>query len=538
MIGKTRVSGDIAHDTVQARRQLEDAKRFLEAGDLANARDVCKDLLAEHDEYVGALNTLGRVYMAEGAPKSALPCFIRASMLCPEEPMILVRLAEVYWELECDEAALQAANEALCLEPEDETLAEAHLVLGRVYDLRSEYHLAVEHLRQALDKRPDMSIASILLGECHVELGEPQEVAVAYDRALKNDVSPLAHAQILYDLASDLKKRDAKGMLERIDALEKEAAGFEAGVQDAILQGRLKLARAVAHQSLGKHPEAWEALVAGNASLHGVYSSAYDEQKALYAPILKHARAWNYAGPLSSSDGGHIPVTLLIVGATCSGKTTLERLVCSMEGVKRGFENALVQESTVQVSRVAGLLPIKHPCQLPEPLYTPFSNSYMSEITRRAGRANLFTTTHQGFNPDLGRIAELVPNVRIVFVERDVDDTAFRIFCMDYPQEVNPFAYHVPSIYEFIGEYAQLVEAWSGHLSDISIRCTFTLHCKRSPRKSTSRLTSGSTSSSSRWRYRWVPGWARRWASDSRAYHQWHPRRSSESSDVRLGVGG
>jgi len=144
-----------------------------------------------------------------------------------------------------------------------------------------------------------------------------------------------------------------------------------------------------------------------------------------------------------------------------------------MEGVKRGFENALVQESTVQVSRVAGLLPIKHPCQLPEPLYTPFSNSYMSEITRRAGRAKLFTTTHQGFNPDLGRIAELVPNVRIVFIERDVDDTAFRIFCKDYPQEVNPFAYHVPSIYEFIGEYAQLVEAWSGHLSDISIRCTY-----------------------------------------------------------------
>ena len=94
--------------SVQARRQLEDARSFLQNGNYAEAQDACRELLGEHAEYVGALYTLGRAYAASQNHEAALPCFIRASMLSPFEPSILVQLGQVYFNLGAGETALQS----------------------------------------------------------------------------------------------------------------------------------------------------------------------------------------------------------------------------------------------------------------------------------------------------------------------------------------------------------------------------------------------------------------------------------------------
>lgn len=73
----------LLHTSVQALRQLEDAEAFLQIGKYVEAQDACRELLGEHAEYVGALDVLGRAYVATQNYDAALPCFIRASMLSP-----------------------------------------------------------------------------------------------------------------------------------------------------------------------------------------------------------------------------------------------------------------------------------------------------------------------------------------------------------------------------------------------------------------------------------------------------------------------
>ncbi len=474
MVENTNGSDNWARVSVQARGQLEEAERFLQTGDFVAAQDTCRELLAEHTEYVGALCTFGRAYMAGGNYDSALPCFFRASMLSPEEPAILAGLAEVYCGLQADEAALDAAQDVLAMDPDEETGADAHLVQGRVFERASDYVRASEHLEQALALKPDMSAAALLLGACHMEQGEPDGAATAYAVALKGGVSPLDHAQILYDLAHRRPKAgDAKKLLSRIKALKKEVSGLETPLHDAIFQGRLELARAAILDGLGSHADARQALETGNAPLSDIYSVANSELREQSAPTIERARGWNYTGPADAVDGKDVPVTLLIIGASCSGKSTLERLAGSMAGVTLGFESELVQASVAYVSSSAGLLSLQLPGQLAAKLYDDFSKRYATELTQQVSGTKLFTTTHPGLIPDLGRIAELVPNVRIVFIERDTGDTAHRIFGKMYPQDTNPFAYDLAGIDEYLGEYAQLIEIWSGHLGDISMRVSY-----------------------------------------------------------------
>lgn len=473
MTEDTSSSENLAVSSARAHRLLEEAEQSLNAGDAAKAQDVCREILAEHTDYVGALDTLGQAYMAANNHDSALPCFIRAAMLSPEEPAILAALADVYCELRADEAALDAARESLEHSPDEETGARAHLVCGRVFERASDYARASEHLEQALALKPDLSAAALLLGACHMEQGEQDGVATAYAAALKSGVSLMDHAQILYDLANRPNASEAEKLLSRIDAVKNEADGFETPMQDAIFKGRLNLARARLLEVLGQHEEGWQALEIGNAPLHDAYSAAYSGLQRQSAPTIERARGWTYSGPADALGGKDIPVTLIILGASRSGKSTLERLVGSMAGVTVGFESELVQTSVAYVSNSAGLLSLQLPGKMPATFHGEFSKTYVSELNQRASGAKLFTMTHPGLIPDLGRIAELVPNVRIVFVERNKDDAAHRIFGKMYPQDTNPFAYAVANIDEHLDGYARLIEAWRGHLDKISMRITY-----------------------------------------------------------------
>ena len=68
----------------------------------------------------------------------------------------------------------------------------------------------------------------------------------------------------------------------------------------------------------------------------------------------------------------------------------------------------------------------------------------------------MLTCTHPGLIPDLGRIAETVPNLKVIFVDRDMNDVAFRIFGKLYPENTNPFAYEVAAIYGHLEGYQRL----------------------------------------------------------------------------------
>ena len=120
-------------------------------------------------------------------------------------------------------------------------------------------------------------------------------------------------------------------------------------------------------------------------------------------------------------------MSLFIVGPSRAGKSTLERLVSGLDGVKRGFESRLVEPAARRTSQLAGLLTVVDPVELPRSLDAQFRKTYLEDLGEFAPGARIVTDTHPGMISAVGRIAATIPNVRFVFIRRDPQDLALRI---------------------------------------------------------------------------------------------------------------
>jgi len=463
----------LLHTSVQALRQLEDAEAFLQIGKYVEAQDACRELLGEHAEYVGALDVLGRAYVATQNYDAALPCFIRASMLSPFEPSILVQLGIVYFNLSAGETALQTAHDALSLQPDDAMAGEAHLLIGRVHERRSDLEQAREHLEKALSLNPDLNDAAFLLGRCLLEQGEREPCEKAYKSALGGDVSLMDHARALYDLASCADADAANNLMVQIQDLSDQASSIDDDQERADFDARLELAKAKLHEVQGNHALAWDALKIGNAPVFERMAEEYAQARDQEKYAFERASGWNFAGAATIPPGCNPPLSLFILGPPQAGKSTMERLIGALEGSRAGHESDIVNAVAARTSNSAGLMTLHFPGQLPPALRETFTKNYADELARRAPGARLFTITQPQTISDLGRIAETVPNMRVIFMEREADDLALRIMGKIYPQDTNPFAYDVAAIKEHLEGYAALMEAWLEHLGDISMRVSY-----------------------------------------------------------------
>lgn len=465
----------LSPESVQARRQLEDAQRFLLTGNLEKAQDVCRELLSEHAEYVAALETLGQTYVATGKYEAALPCFARASMLCPDVPSILARLGEVYFHLGGTEMALQSLAEAIDLGLDESDAAEAYYTLGRVFERKCEYDRAAEYFTKVLAIDPGDGVAAYFLGSCHEEIGEHGKAIQAFRQALKGGQSITDQALVQYCISCGPTSKADKKILADLDQLKNDLVkGDNEKTDSAFFTAHIASARAHILEGLGKHDEAWECLVEANEPVNTLYANDVRMSNDMGEASLQRTTQWNYAGPPPDACGdSELPVSLFIIGPSRAGKSTLERLVSSMKGVKRGYENEIVQAVARLTSDSSGLLSLQYPGQLPTALHGSFTSNYEEEVLKRADGAKLFTITHPGLVLDIGRIAETVPNAKFIFIERDTDDTAIRIFGKIYLKDTNFYAYDVEKIYESLSGYSKLINSWSSVLSGVSMRLTY-----------------------------------------------------------------
>jgi len=308
-----------------------------------------------------------------------------------------------------------------------------------------------------------------------MELGEPKKATKEYESVLKSNMfPPMDHVQILYELSQRPKLDEAGKILADIDALEREAPSFDDDLQVASFTGLINMARASLFECLGEYKDSWNSLEKGNAPLNTAYANAAQATRQQNPKIISLAHDWDYAGPAARLDGNlNIPLSLLILGPSRAGKTTLGRLVASIQGVKRGHESEIVKKSAVRTSMDTGILMMSFPGQLPSTIHGAFSKAYAEEITARAGEIQCYTITHPGLITDLGCIAETVPNMKVVFIEREVDDTALRIFGKYYQEGTNPFAYNLARIYEYIEGYGELVDTWASKLPGVSMHISY-----------------------------------------------------------------
>jgi tetratricopeptide (TPR) repeat protein len=440
-----------------AHAKLAEAERCRRAGDLDRAQVLCEALLAEYSDYVGALQTLGAVHLTKRNFRQALSCFIQAAMHCPKDRVNLTNLGTVYLRLGARRLAAQALQEALRLQPND---ADVHMTLAEVHREERDYALAAERYQRVLELSPSHADAAHGLADAYLQVGLTEEAAAALN--LAHALRPEAVA-VLYS-ATQLPEAAAQiDLLKAMDGVRKQEAQGQAEFESL-----RDFTRAAALDRLGRHEEAWAALVEANRREYPKHERAHRKHMSRMAAIrdaaVKQPSILAEAEPAAPGQAQ----SLFIVGPSRAGKSTLESLVGQLAGTKRGFERRLVEPAARRTSQQSGLLTVGDPAGLPRSLDRRFRQIYLEELRDFAEGARIVTDTHPGLIGSVGRVAATIPLARFIFIKRDLDDVALRMFMKPY-RAGNHHAYDLATIFEYLSLYNEMSALWMERLPSLTM---------------------------------------------------------------------
>lgn len=314
-----------------------------------------------------------------------------------------------------------------------------------------------------IDLEPESARALYHLANCQAALGEDTQAAEAYAKALElcDDTELVTNILLAFSQlpAAPLGERH----LELIEAMPPVTP--DAGHIGTISQAKRDLARAGTLHKIGRIDDAWLAYIAGNQAFDAIYAGCWQEELQQFLRIQKTADA--FKGQFSSieTDDIELPISLLILGPSRSGKSTLERLAGSLNGVSNSHESLLLNQSIARSLGCKGSVPI---ClgDLPEERRPAFRKHYCETLREVAHGARVVTNTHPVNIISAGWLAELVPNIRMIYVRRNRRDTALRIFMKMYSINTNYYAYNLDRIAEYLTWYEELCEIWRKMLGD------------------------------------------------------------------------
>lgn len=434
------------------RDQLEEADRLRQQGKLDRAEAICNALTRRYPDYVAALHTLGLVYLDKRNYDPALNCLVRASMLDPENWMTLTALSMAYLRLGATEMAAQTLERALAIRPGDAAILAT---LGEIRREEREYELAEPCYREALAVDPRLETAAAGQALCLAAMGRNLEAAHVLEAAWRQGHRSLNLMHVMATLPAGALGIDLLAALDALAARQGEA--------DPEFRNTFAFVRAAALDKAGRYEEAWEHLVTANRTI------AARCQTDLKASLVRQERslAWLRNARFASIEpGNETPVSLFILGPSRSGKTSLERLIGSLDGVKAGYENPIIENAVRRTYQAAAMPASAYLEELPAALWPAFRENYRRDLLRRAGQARVFTNTLHGGIHDAAIVARLIPNSRFLIMKRDPDDVALRMYMTKY-LAANSYAYDMRSIRDYLRWYDQMTDLTVEKIPDI-----------------------------------------------------------------------
>jgi predicted O-linked N-acetylglucosamine transferase (SPINDLY family) len=184
---------------IVARGKLEEAIVELQAGRLANAEHLCREVLDLESSNAEALHLLGIVANRQGRHEAAIELIEKAAARQPTNAVFLSNLGNAVSDAGRIEQAAECYRRALALEP---AFADAHGNLGNALMKLNQPAPAEQCFRQALQLRPGDAelyrrLGRALVAQQRLEAAEPN-----LRRALALDP---AHWQAAVNLANLLK---------------------------------------------------------------------------------------------------------------------------------------------------------------------------------------------------------------------------------------------------------------------------------------------------------------------------------------------
>ena len=212
---------------------LATALAHHQAGRLADAERIGRQILAAEPRHADAWNLLGALYGSRGDFDAAIDAFCRAIGSDPKEPSYHCNLASVYLSLERPHDAVASYRHAIQARPD---ASAAHFSLGKLLHQQDELEEAIACYRRAIELDPNDAFARNVLGNALQQSGKLGEAADCYRRAIElkptfpeayNNLGALVQQQhnlddavVHYRHALELKPNYAKALNNLGAALE------------------------------------------------------------------------------------------------------------------------------------------------------------------------------------------------------------------------------------------------------------------------------------------------------------------------------
>jgi len=415
-------------DIQYSKTRLLAAIALKNKGQLDKSIIELKGILSKYPTYAAAHFHIAEAYIGKNNWIEATKHLGLVRLIDPEDINAVRYLEAICVKLNLNEAGRELSD---IVESTDHTDNNQQNLVPHLINQASlliadqQYEKAIKSLKLAEKQDPNNAKIALELGQCFILLGKSESAAEVLKKAAfeSDDVGRYTMSKLAY-CGHHLKKSELSKCIELLEVeIDKSKT----------IQPYMTFALANFLDLAGFFEKSWNTLSKANTDFNTQLKNTQEVDKKARDHILasvkkstpqKHA----IVQPLTTSK----LTPIFILGVSRSGKSTLERLLGEVKGVKKGFENRVLNDSVVKVNQRDSRIQSNSLRYLPPQFFNEFSKHFVNQITLRADNAQFFTTTDPTLITNVTAIVRSLPHSKFVFIKRDMRDNAIRILQSHY----------------------------------------------------------------------------------------------------------
>lgn len=397
--------------------------------------------------YVEALYNLNLAYMAQGHFAKAESALRRALAINPEYSTAHYGLGLA---LKAQGKIDEAESHFLKTLQHKPDSAGAHYCLGYLFMEQGRTEEAEGRFQQALAIDPNYSEARIKLGICLAEQGRFAEAEACYRHVLSDNPDDL---EACFNLAQIRKTSQSDEVLSRLLDIERRK-GHALPDKEACL---LHFALGKTLDECGRHDESFAHFLEGARRKRSTLNYSAAATTSRFAKIMHLFRTQEMEKLRNNFQPSQLPI--FILGMPRSGTSLVEQIISSHPEVFGAGELPdLLEIATGTIGGGDNRFPEGLPILTPEHIAS-MGEAYLSRLQRHAPQSLRITDKMPGNFAALGLIHLMLPNARIIHVQRNPVDTCLSCFTQLFQGNME-FSYDLHELGLYYKDYLKLMDHW------------------------------------------------------------------------------
>ena len=436
--------------------KLARVRNLRQAGQIAAARALSDEILAEHPQHSGALIQRSRLESADDNYRTAREYMLaayRAGVSGKVSYLLLLRRLRIFNLIE------EMRDVASNLPPEIATDAEVAILVSRLFASINDPESALEFSSRAAVEHPDSADLQAAVGLALLNQARFEDAESHFRDALR--IEP-GHAGAWWQLSRMPAQRSGPHDLA---ALRRELSRADNPRATAMLAFAL-------HRELdakGDYPGATDALSLACSSMRKTVDYDAKEDERLFAALKAMPKGERDAG---ATDTAFTPV--FIVGMHRSGTTLLEHVLAGHDDIVSGGE---LYDFTSQLRFAAD-----HHCPTELDLsiveasanfdYAAIGKGYIDAVEWRRNGQRFVTDKLPSNFLNIGFILRALPGAKILHMSRDPMETCFSSLREPFSDNTCRYSYDLNELASYYRQYFSLMQHWRqrfpGRIHDVT----------------------------------------------------------------------